>query len=954
MKSLCWVVAGITLGGACAAAQPSLPNHNVVWHSPSADASGAMPLGNGDIAASVYAIGDGDLYLLLAKNDALTFCGDIFKTGRVRVSLDPNPFAKGMPFKQTLDLQTGAILFEAGGVTLRVWADANKNVYHVEIDAPREITVTAAPDLWRRGLVYCNFNKLLPDTIPADPPQDTRIERDGRILWFYSVGDHSVHPADLKAYNVEHTRDAFPDPFRFNTFGNLLELRDASGKLAPLAGDGGGGEGTRTFSVKGKRFDVRVYALTRQTPTPEREWAGEILRLAAKPLDTSRDWKAHCAWWKAFWERSWIFATDTSVEPALRGQLSGEADNGTRTDEDAAALVSQSYNVSRYIMACQSRGTVQAKFNGGLFTQQLRGGGDRGQAYALPDGSSLTHEDDRLWGRRFTFQNQRLLYWPLLMSGDFDLLQVFFDQYTRLLPMRTAITKAWFGHGGAYFRENLELNGAERDCDHGFLPPKTKPGEKYDGWYHDYYFTCGLETVAMMLDRVRYTRDATFRDGTLVPFAREVLAFFDQHYPRDADGKLRLEPAQVLETYWVAVNPAPDVAGLRFCLDGLLAMGAGTPSDKRDWTRLRAELPDIPMKDVDGRKAIAPASEWDRKQNMEDGELYPVFPFRCFGLALGSADIVDWTLRNTANTGALRSHCWAQNEIDWALAGNAPEAAKGLAQRFRTASAVCRFPMFGREDPDSCPDFDHFGAGAVALQRMLVQEDEDGKLFLFPAWPDNWDVDFRLHVSGKAIVTGRVKNGKVERWDITPASRKKNAVLLPLQKSVCADSAIPHNSHPLRIGADQDGKNVFKGEIARASLIRAKLTPGQIEALAKSRAEAVTLPTTLLSKLGVTPGESVALGETDLDAKLTFEAWVKPGANEAGRIFDKLTPSKDDGILIDTYPNLSVRIIAGHHLVKFPENTLTAGEWQHLAVIVQGPQVTVYLNGKRLLKEALQ
>ncbi len=106
-----------------------------------------------------------------------------------------------------------------------------------------------------------------------------------------------------------------------------------------------------------------------------------------------------------------------------------------------------------------------------------------------PDGTWLTHEDDRLWGRRFTFQNQRLLYWPLLASGDFDLMKPFFDYYSNLLPMRRAITKAWFGHDGAYYRENIEPDGAERDCDKGLRPPKTLPGEKYEGWYHDYYFT---------------------------------------------------------------------------------------------------------------------------------------------------------------------------------------------------------------------------------------------------------------------------------------------------------------------------------------------------------------------------------------------------------------------------------------------------------------------------------
>ena len=56
--------------------EPSDPSYvntyNVVWENPSKDASGAMPLGNGDIAAGVYAVEDGDLYLLLSKNDAYT------------------------------------------------------------------------------------------------------------------------------------------------------------------------------------------------------------------------------------------------------------------------------------------------------------------------------------------------------------------------------------------------------------------------------------------------------------------------------------------------------------------------------------------------------------------------------------------------------------------------------------------------------------------------------------------------------------------------------------------------------------------------------------------------------------------------------------------------------------------------------------------------------------------
>ena len=753
---------------AATAGIPGLETYNVVWDTPSRDASGAMPLGNGDLAASVYALEDGDLYLLLAKSDALTFCGDIFKTGRVKVSLSPNPFEKGKPFRQTLDLLTGSIRIEAGGVQVRVWADANRNVLHVQVTSPEPVQVRADPDVWERSLLACPANKIARESFPAVPPQDTFLAGTGNAdealqnpaIWYFWVGDASVYPLDLRDYRVEEMAQSFPDPFRFGTFGNLLDVT-VDGKRAP------------SRAVSGTSVDVRVYALRMQTPEPAREWGDAIRKMAERPVEVAADWEAHCAWWRDFWARGWICASDTRVDASARNMLKGEYAGGRADDADGAALVSRAYMVNRFFMASQSRGPYQAKFNGGLFTQQLRVDKERPFAVRQVDGSWLTHEDDRMWGRRFTFQNQRLLYWPLLMSGDFDLMKPFFDQYLRLLPMRKAITKAHFGHDGAYYRENIELDGAERDCNNGILPPKTRPGETYGGWYHDYYFTAGLETVAMMLDYVRYAPDgAAFCEEALVPFAREILTFFDQHYPRDANGKIRLEPAQVLETYWVAVNPAPDIAGLRYCIEGLLALDAGTPDDRAHWRRLHVDLPRVPLREIEGRAAIAPADTWEKCHNSEIGELYPAFPFRLFGLAEGSKDIVDWTIRHLANKGAMQSHCWAQNEIFWALSANVKESAEGLVKRFRTAAPICRFPLFGREGPDSCPDFDHFGAGAVAFQRMLAQESHMGKIYLFPAWPAQWDVDFKLHLSKGTVVTGQVKDGKIVMWDITPPARK--------------------------------------------------------------------------------------------------------------------------------------------------------------------------------------
>ena len=747
-----------------------ISRYNVVWETPSKDATGVMPIGNGDIAAGVYAIENGDLYLLLAKNDAYNYMGDIFKTGRIRISLNPNPFKTGKPFRQILDLTTGSIRIEADGMTIRIWADANRSVFHAEVSSPREVQVKVRPDLWKR-LDYTAFNmeefngtKFYPSTVIAEPTQNICFEKDGKLLWYYPVGDRSIYGDDLKYYNVEQMSSRFPDPFRFNTFGNLLESPDLKLKGGELTG-------------RGKTFDIRIHALTMQTPDSSK-WISVIMKQSDIQTNVRETWKDHCRWWTDFWNRSWIVATDNTLPVAKQEILKGEASpSGTRDEEDGAALTSQSYNVFRFLMACQSRGRVQTKFNGGLFTQQLKfkeeDKKNRTNMVRQADGSWLTHEDDRLWGRRYTFQNQRLLYWPLLASGDNDLMKPFFSYYLNVLEMRKAITKAWFGHDGAYFRENIEPDGAEHDCGNEGRPPRTKPGERYVGWYHDYYFTCGLEILAMMCDNVNYTDDLNFRDNVLLPFACEVLLFFDKHYPREANGKLRLEPAQVVETWWVAVNPSPDIAGLRFCMDQLLAMNAGTPEDRTNWRRFRSEIPEVPLQTIDDLKAIAPADKWEKRQNAENGELYPVFPFRCFGLGSGTEDIVTNTMNHRSLKDAMGGGCWTQDQIDWAYAGNATEAAKGLVRRFRIASTMVRFPMFGREGPDSCPDFDQFGSGAIALQRMLIQED-NGKILLLPAWPKEWDIDFKLHAMKNTTIEGVVKNGVLTSLKVIPEARRRD------------------------------------------------------------------------------------------------------------------------------------------------------------------------------------
>lgn len=351
---------------------------------------------------------------------------------------------------------------------------------------------------------------------------------------------------------------------------------------------------------------------------------------------------------------------------------------------------------------------------------------------------------------------------------------------TTMLEIRREITKGWFGHEGLYFRENICPTGGERDTQptSGRLPDASRPSKRGAGatseWLHEFYFYSSLELIIMMVEYSEYTTDEYFTQRYLLPMAREVLKFYDRHYDRDDNGKLRLDPAAVLETFSRAVNPATDVSALRRVLGDLISHNIGSDKDMAYWKRLLSEVPEIPMqKTPEGKVAIAPAEIYSKKVNTENGELYPVFPAMLYGVAQGTQDIVENTMEVRVEKDSRGGVCWTQDQIDWAFAGNAEEARFGLERRFRVASTQCRFPLFGKEEPDSCPDFDHFGSGSIALQKMLIQEDGE-KIFLFPAWPAKWDVDFKLHAHNNTVIEGVVKDGKVVEWSITPKYRAKD------------------------------------------------------------------------------------------------------------------------------------------------------------------------------------
>jgi hypothetical protein len=270
-----------------------------------------------------------------------------------------------------------------------------------------------------------------------------------------------------------------------------------------------------------------------------------------------------------------------------------------------------------------------------------------------------------------------------------------------------------------------------------------------------------------------------FLNTTLLPFAKQIISFYDQRYGRDENGKLVINPGNALEEVWECTNPAPEIAGLRCILPQLVEL-ASSPDEKQGYARLLKAIPDLPKAvSDDGREFLLPAQTGKRRSNCEKPECYAIFPYRLSGVGLPGLELARETFRLSPKSmkGQPRSNGWVQDSIFAACVGDVDGATRMLVARAKLFDKGSRFPAFWGPNFDWTPDQDHGGVNMIALQQMLMQTDpSSNKIHLCPAWPKAWDCSFKLHAPGQTTVQGKVRNGKVVDLVVTPSARMKDVI----------------------------------------------------------------------------------------------------------------------------------------------------------------------------------
>jgi hypothetical protein len=440
--------------------------------------------------------------------------------------------------------------------------------------------------------------------------------------------------------------------------------------------------------------------------------------------------------------------------------------SGPAPGGDTASPITRGYALQRYATRCVGRGEFPIKFNGSLLTVEPRAAG--GQPYDA---------DWRRWGDCYWWQNTRLPYHAMLAAGDFELLAPLFDFHARIAPACAARAELYHGVRGLYFPETVTMFGTYSNGDYGWQREGHAANEVLCPWWQ-WCWNQGLELVALMLDRQAYAPDLAFARDELVPLAREVLLYFDSRFARDENGRLVITPTQALETHWHGVvNDLPCVAGLHDVLERLaqLPSAAASDLDRGLWARLAGALPPLPVREVDGVQLLAPAERYDAsRQNVETPELYALFPFRRF--AIGRPGI-ELAAEAHARRHDRQSHGWTQDGTFAARLGLVEEARANLVARAANSHPAYRFPATWGPNFDWLPDQCH-GANLMLLAQEMLLQCDGRRILLFPAWPKDWDADFKLHAAHGTVVRARLEDGEIVELTVEPPSRLADVEVL--------------------------------------------------------------------------------------------------------------------------------------------------------------------------------
>ncbi|HTQ31190.1 MAG TPA: DUF5703 domain-containing protein [Opitutaceae bacterium] len=647
----------------------------------------------------------------------------------------------GKNFHQHLSVYDGVMTAQGKGVTARVLGWPKADVMAVEIDDERAAPEPICIDLrmlryQMQGFFGQNYKLMTEHAVKvqtANHYATSRLDiRDGHIALTQQFQELEFYDSSAIAIGIVGR----PSKARYlNESTVQLVAAPDHGKFTILIGS------AASFDPK---QDTASLALTALDTAAPKGFDG----LAA---DTA-------AWWHDFWATGFVAMSSADQQ---------------------ADFVSGNYIYFMYLMNASSHGVYPPRFGGMIW---------------------YTNGDFRRWGSQYWHANTDAYYHDLLSSGHVDLMDPFYSLYFGMYDACALAARQQWDSQGIYIPEITFFNGPDRLPDNLvkefqdlFLVRKSyeqrspefqfwvetmnRHSSRYnfqnDGTYvhghlivptkgdgifgHCTHFLSGAAgTASEFWQRYEFTGDKDWLRNEAYPMIKGVAEFY-RNFPnvqKEADGKYHIHHVNRIESDWDSSDTPSELGAMHTIFPMAVAASEilGVDADLRPkWQDIADNL--APPGPGSGRRGNFDTTNPERRQQ-QHGANRPLDrgPNRPFGSFVGGGE------------GAI-APLGAQPELKARflgfdrLGGFIDPEGDGGAQIFRNRLRL-------REGPGAI-DAEHIAGLSFGIQSSLLTDTVTSDLShvtmqVFPAWPKDWDVSFRLLARGAFVVTSAQKDGKIQ------------------------------------------------------------------------------------------------------------------------------------------------------------------------------------------------
>jgi hypothetical protein len=499
---------------------------------------------------------------------------------------------------------------------------------------------------------------------------------------------------------------------------------------------------------------------------------------------------SHKAWWHQFWRKGFVQLHSAD----------GVADN-----------VEKYYTYYLYVMASSSRGKYPTKFNGMLWT---------------------TGGDTRQWGALYWGANQSCLYNALFASNRLDLLRPMFDMYTGMYDRCALAARQQWGSKGIYIPETVGFDGPEplpqdiaremralylvqkpwrersqafKDYAYTKLPYLSRWNWKLDGgWHEGRWLSLTKDSAAFghtshILSRsakiaykywlyYQYTRDTAWLRKYGYPMLKGVAEFY-RNFPnvkKESDGKYHIYHVNDNEALWDGLNTAEEISAMMGIFPVVIEASGILKTDEAMrpvWQEFLNHLSPLPARVRDGKtvwmKSLAPVFHGN-PEGLPDGNTMPAWYFDLCNSEAGSP--LSRLAENTFDafyphgiSATTRVGVLSRLPVAGIRLGHSDATRYLIPNQLHTEEAAALPNRMDQREGRQTTNVERLGRAAEALQEALVQSvpgapGEDPVIYVFSAWPSEWDARFELLCRGNFLVSASMEKGAVSGVAITAQS----------------------------------------------------------------------------------------------------------------------------------------------------------------------------------------